>query len=110
MAVPSVNITIEKGVNFENTFTVNNSDNTPLSLVGHSAVAKVKKHHSSTTSYPFTILITASLGKIQLSMGSTITSQLPEGRNYYDIVVTSNDGIKTRVIEGMALVTPSVSV
>lgn len=110
MAVPSVNISIEKGVNFENTFTVNNSDNSPLSLVGYSAVAKVKKHPSSTSSYPFSISITAGLGQIQLSMGSTITAQLPEGRNYYDIVVTSNGGTKTRVIEGMAIVTPSISV
>jgi hypothetical protein len=110
MAVPAVNITIEKGVYFENTFTINNSDGTPLNLSGYSAVSKIKKHPSSSSSHSFSVSITASTGKIVISMGNTTTSELSEGRNYYDIVVTSSGGIKSRVIEGMALVTPSISV
>jgi len=110
MTVPSVNITIEKGTYFENTFTINNSDGTPLNLTGYSAVAKIKKYPSSPTSHPFSITITANTGKIQVSMGHTTTASLSEGRNYYDIVITSGGGTKSRVIEGMALVTPSISV
>lgn len=110
MAVPSVNITIEKGAYFENTFTINNADGTALNLIGYSAVAKVKKYPSSTTSQSFSVSIIASTGKIQISMTDTVTATLSEGRNYYDIVITSSGGTKTRVIEGMALVTPSVSV
>lgn len=45
MAVPAVNISIEKGMYFENTFTISNPDETPLILIGYSAVAKIKKHH-----------------------------------------------------------------
>lgn len=109
MAVPAVNISIEKGMYFENTFTISNPDETPLILIGYSAVAKIKKHHSSTSSQPFSISITASTGKIQISMASTLTAQLSDGRNYYDIVIVSGDGTKTKVIEGNAIVTPSIS-
>lgn len=109
MAVPSVNITIEKGANFENTFTIYNSDGTPLNLSSYSAVAKLKKFPDSTTSYPFTISITGSVGRVQLTMSAETTSSLPDGRCYYDILVTSAGGTKTRVIEGMALVSKSIS-
>lgn len=110
MAAPSVNITIEKGTYFENTFTISNSDGTPLNLSGYSAIAKIKKYPSSPISQSFSVSITASTGKIQVSMADTTTANLSEGRNYYDIVITSGTGIKSRVIEGTALVTPSVSV
>lgn len=110
MASPSVNITIEKGTYFENTFTINNSDGTPLNLTGYSAVAKIKKYPSSPTSHSFSVSITAATGKIQVSMADTTTAILTEGRNYYDVIITSGGGTKSRVIEGMALVTPSISV
>lgn len=42
-------------------------------------------------------------------MASTLTAQLSDGRNYYDIVIVSGDGTKTKVIEGNAIVTPSIS-
>jgi hypothetical protein len=49
-------------------------------------------------------------GKITISMGNTVTNALDPGRYYYDIVLTNNlTSKKTRVIEGMALVSPSVS-
>jgi hypothetical protein len=110
MAIPSVNITIEKGVNFENTFTINDSDGVPFNLTNYSAIAKIKKYPSSPISNSFSILINAPVGQIQLSMGSSITAQLSEGRNYYDIVIVSTGyGTKTKVIEGSAIVTPSIS-
>jgi hypothetical protein len=37
------------------------------------------------------------------------TLSLKEGRYVYDILITDNDGIKTRVIEGMVLVREGVT-
>ena len=110
MAVPVVNISIDKGTHFENTFYVNNDDGSPYLLNGYSVTAKIKKHPSSTVSKSFTPNVITSQGKITLSMGSSITAELSEGRNYYDIVLTDPWGAKTKVIEGTAIVTPSLSV
>ena len=110
MAVPAVNISIEQGADFSSTFTITNSDGTPYNLLNSSAVAKIKKFPESTTSYPFSTSITVSTGKITLVMTDTVTSSIPAGRYYYDILITNDTtGLKTRVIEGMAFVSAAIS-
>jgi hypothetical protein len=46
---------------------------------------------------------------IALAMTDTVTSTITPGRYFYDILVTNSSGLKTRVIEGMALVTAGIS-
>jgi hypothetical protein len=110
MAVPVVNISIEQGADFASTFTLTNADGTIYNLANSTATSKLKKHPSSTTSYTFSTSIIVATGKITISMADEVTSTINPGRYYYDILVTSNSGIKTRVIEGMALVTAGISV
>ena len=38
-----------------------------------------------------------------------VTTALSPGRYVYDLVVTSGAGLKTRVVEGQAIVTPGVT-
>ena len=109
MAVPAVNITIEQGADFASTFTIANSDGTSYNLSNSSAIAKIKKFPESTTSYSFSTSITVATGQITLSMTDDVTSTITPGRYYYDILVTSVSGLKTRVIEGMAFVSASIS-
>jgi hypothetical protein len=110
MAVPAVNITIQKGTDFQNVYTISNPDGSPLDLTGYSGVAKIKKFPESTTSSSFTVGIVSTAGQVVLSMASTVTSQLGSGRHYYDILLTSPSSKKDRTFEGMALVTSTVSV
>ncbi|WP_345906691.1 hypothetical protein [Hyphomonas sp. TMED31] len=110
MAVPSVNITIEQGADFTSTFTIANNDSSVYNLYSSTAVAKLRKHHSSTKSYDFTTTITIATGKVKLDMSDEITSTLEPGRYYYDILLTNTvSGLKTRVIEGMAMVSAGIS-
>lgn len=110
MSVPAVNISIEQGADFASTFTITNSDGSVYNLLNTSATAKLKKFPESETSYSFSTSITVSTGKITLSMANTVTSTIPSGRYYYDILLTNNvSGLKTRVIQGMALVSAAVS-
>ena len=111
MSVPVVNIVIEKGVDFDATYTVTNDDNSVFSLANQSATSKIKKHPTATTSKSFTTTITVQTGEIKISMGSTNTDDLSAGRNYYDVIIThSVTGKITKVFEGMALVKETVSV
>jgi hypothetical protein len=110
MAVPAVNITIEQGTDFENVYTVTNPDGTPLDLTGYTSSAKIKKFPSSTTSSSFSVGIVTSAGQVVVSMAHTVTNALSPGRYYYDVIITSGStGKISRIIEGMALITPSVS-
>lgn len=110
MAASPLNLTIEQGVDFEITITVRNKNNVPLNLLGYSAESEVRKHYSSTSSYPFSItFVDRENGRIALSMGHGITETLSEGRYVYDIVLTSPNDLRTRVIQGTVLVSPGVS-
>ena len=111
MAVPAVNIVIEKGTDFDATYNVSNSDNSVYSLTNQAATAKIRKHPTATTSKSFTTTITVATGEIKISMGSTVTADLTAGRNYYDVILThSSTGKKIKIFEGTALVHETVSV
>jgi len=110
MTVPTVNIVIEKGINFEATYDVKNFDDTVYSLINQSATAKIRKHPNATSSKSFSTTITTATGKIKISMGSTVTAELSDGRNYYDVILThASTGKVTKIFQGMAFVNPTVS-
>ena len=110
MAVPVVNIVIEQGADYSSSFTITNPDGSPYTIFNNSAAATLKKHSASETSYTFTSEIDPDDGQILLSMSNTLTSTIPPGRYFYDIVITNiNDGYRSRVIEGMAMVTPGIT-
>lgn len=110
MAAVPLNITLEQGVDFDVTFTVRNKDKTPLNLFGYTAESLVRKHHTSSTTYPFTItFVNRANGVMTLSMTDDQTSELSEGRYVYDVVLLSPSGLKTRVVMGSLLVSPGVT-
>lgn len=111
MSVPTVNIVIQKGTDFEATYNVTNSDSSIYSLTNQSATAKIRKHPTATESNSFFTTITVATGEIVISMASTITADLTSGRNYYDVLLThSVTGKKVKIFEGTALVHDTVSV
>lgn len=111
MAVPAVNLTIDKGTDFEATFTVTNSDGSVLSLANYSASSKIRKHPTASDYASFSTTITVAAGEILVSMGATTTSTLSSGRNYYDVIITNvNSGNITKVFEGMVFAVDTVSV
>lgn len=111
MAVPEVNLTIQKGTDFEATFNVSNSDGSVFSLLNYVATSKIRKYPTSPDSQSFSTAITVATGEIRISMASTVTSELDSGRNYYDVIITnSGTGKIQKVFQGTALVSDTVSV
>jgi hypothetical protein len=110
MAAVNTNLTIEQGSDYNIDLTIDNDDGTPLILTGYTAQSKVRKHYGSTSYQDFTIEFVDRLaGEIRLSMGSSITSSLSEGRYVYDIVLTDPNLVKLRVVQGNVLVNPGVT-
>ena len=110
MAAVPLNLALEQGADFNVNFTVRNKDLTPLNLLGYTASSKMRKHHTASTSYTFSInFVDRVRGKISISMSDAITQTIPEGRYVYDVFIESANGTKTRVVAGMVLVHPGVS-
>lgn len=110
MAVPAVNIVVEQGTDYEEVFTVNNPDGSPLDLTGHSGVAKIRKFPNSTSSTSFNVGIVSTAGQVVVSLANTVTANLKSGRYYYDVIIISPQSKKTKVVDGMVLVNPSESI
>ena len=48
-------------------------------------------------------------GEITISMTAANTANISAGRYLYDLVITSPDSVKTRVVEGIVVVMPGVT-
>jgi len=105
------NLFINQDTDFSTTVTVNDSSGSALNLTSYTALAMIRKTYQSTTATTFTSTFAAdrTTGQITMSLTDAQTALMEDGRYVYDLVVTDNSGIKTRVVEGIATVTPGVS-
>ena len=114
MAVAEINhLIIEKGTDFDETFEIYNEDGSALDInASFSGSAKLRKYPSSPVSYPFNLILDEEGNKVNISMASTITSQLPfSGRCYFDVILTygySNPTTK-KYVKGTIIVNDSAS-
>lgn len=81
-------ITLYKGCDFEQDFQLSDESGSAINLTGCDVIAKIKRHPSAKTFNTFFInYVNRNNGLIRLSMSSTSTGFLIEGRNYFDILV-----------------------
>lgn len=105
-----VELTLEQGANFNTVLDLKDAAGGILNLAGYSAASQMRKSYYSSTATSFTVSITdASAGQITMSMNSANTSNVTSGRYVYDVLITSGTGVKTRIIEGIVTVLPSVT-
>jgi len=110
-AVYVSNLIINAGTDFDQIFTLENSStDDPLNLTNYEVSSYLRKHAASSSFTAFTASIAnPALGRIQVSMAASVTSELKPGRYVYDVVVTDTFGFKSKVVEGMALVREGVT-
>jgi len=102
-------LTLEQGASFSANVTVIDNYNQYMNLTNYTANSQMRKSYLATTAYDFTISITdAANGKILLTMSSANTANIKAGRYVYDLVIQDNT-VKTRVVEGIVTVLPSVT-
>lgn len=105
------NIVIDQGTDFSAQIDVADSAGDPYDLTGHTVAAQMRKNYSSSTATSFTTSIVDPTvgGEISISLTNTETEDLEPGRYLYDVEITSDTGVKTRVVEGVATVTPGMT-
>ena len=70
----------------------------------------MRKHTDSNVFTAITVGITsAAKGKINISIASTITTNIKPGRHVYDVLLTKPGGNKLIAVEGSVLVRPGIS-
>ena len=104
-------ITIEQGANLTSTVTVSDTQGDAVNLSTYSASAQIRKSYYSSSANTLTATITGNAnGQITLSMSAANSAALTPGRYVYDLIITNSvDNSVTRVVEGTAVVLPSVT-
>lgn len=119
MAVAEINITIERGTDFDAKFKILQSDLRSYSFSQYySGKSKIRKYPSSSQYHEFDVYISGETGEVTISMNKSTTELLSLGRNYYDITITGPtpniNGVgvtftTTKVVEGFAIVSDTAS-
>ena len=109
MAIKS-NLTIDQGSDFTATITVSNESGTLIDLTDYTARGQMRKSPFTSTYHAFTVTVSDALaGEVSLAMTSSTTAAITAGRYLYDIEVVSSGGTVTRIVEGIATVTPEIT-
>tara|TARA_B100000427_G_scaffold328996_1_gene343642 strand:- start:758 stop:1150 length:393 start_codon:yes stop_codon:yes gene_type:complete len=111
----AANLTIQGGANFEATFNVVNTSNTPYPFTtawsANSQIAKsvaVGATLGASATFTSGITTSATLSTVKISLGSTATRALSEGRYVYNVLVSSGSTIYN-IVNGNILVYAGVS-
>lgn len=111
MSVRVVNLVIPQGTDYSSSFMLEDYDDLPIDLSGYTGTCHIKKHPSSSSKYSMDVTFpNPDYGEIQVSIGSTNSASMKEGRYLYDVLlIETATGLKTRVVEGTVTVTAGVS-
>ncbi len=106
MAVFSTNLLIYKYTDFEQTFMLEDSStNSAKDLTGFTGTCKMQRTLNLGNLTQFTLAFTnRTQGKIRITLTDDQTSQIADGKYFYELVLTDPSGIVERVIEGVVIV------
>jgi hypothetical protein len=109
MASRKINLLIDQGSTYTNTLVLVDTFNQQIDYSGYSGQGQLRKYYTSSTAVSFAVNTdNAAAGEITLSLTAEQTSDIAAGRYVYDVELTNGD-VVTRVLEGMATVTPEVT-
>ena len=106
MAVFSTNLLIYKHTDFEQTFILEDSQsNSAKDLTGFTGTCKMQRTLNLGSLTSFTLAFTnRSLGKVRISLTSTQTANIADGKYFYELMLTDPNGVVERVIEVIVIV------
>ena len=106
MAVFSTNLIIYKHTDFEQTFILEDSQsNSAKDLTDFTGTCKMQRTLNLGSLTEFNLAFTnRTLGKVRISLTSTQTANLPDGKYFYELMLTDPNGVVERVIEGIVIV------
>lgn len=120
MGAAKLDITIEQGVTFRQVLTFTNEDGTPIDVSGWIFSGQIRSTYSSSTvirAFTFTagtdtnqkiVSITAANAAL-ITVDATTNYRLKETYYTYNIIATKPDTSVLRILEGAAIISPTVT-
>lgn len=104
-------LNLDQGTTFETSIDLTADDGSPIDVTDYVFTSQIRKsYYSSTPAANLTVsIMNATTGNIKLSLDATSTSAIKAGRYLYDVKMTTDLGVTSRVIEGIITVSPQVS-
>lgn len=116
MVAGKYDVTIEQGATWLEEFTWTDSDDVLINLTGYTAAATVKKTYGGETLITATssggsptITLGGAAGTININVPHATTAAVAAQSGVWDIELTSGGGVRTRLLEGKATITPEVT-
>ena len=110
------NIEIDQDSDYSKTFIAKDGTGTVIDLTTapSTLAAQIRKSYATTSATDFTATVTPSVttGEFTLALTDvqTATGTIARGRHVYDVVHTvTGTGVKTRIMEGIATISPGVT-
>ena len=112
MTAGYVDLFMDTGIDFSHT--INLSDdvtNTPINISGYGIYCTIKRSYYSQNTYANVTctIINAANGEFSISMNRGVTANIEPGCYVFD-VVTLNDSVAEKIIEGVIHVAPTVTI
>lgn len=108
-----VELFIDKGSDFSTSIDItDDSTNEPQDLIGYTVISGIKRSLVAANVYAYFTCATDpanSAGMISISMTAANTANLKVGTYFFDVLTISDIGERSRLIEGVVHVTPSIS-
>jgi hypothetical protein len=113
MAVQYI-VEIDQGADWFFNVTYENPAGTPVNLTSYTAALQLRSLPESTTAVLSLatgsgITITGATGLVAVRATAAQTGAIIAGDYYYDLEITSPQGVVTRLVQGQALVNPQVT-
>lgn len=109
---PTYDITIHQGTDFSLTLTVEEPEDIAVDITSYGFTSEIKKNKTDSTaldSFTF-ILSDPTNGIFTMSLTDVETTALPAIIGFYDIIMTDDTGLKTRIMEGRVTITQQVTI
>ena len=103
------NITIDQGTTFSTDIVLTDENGDPINLSAYTATGQLRQWYGSLNATSFSISSNSTSGTLTLGLSSANTINLTPGRYVFDVKVTDAANTTTRIVEGIATVTPAVT-
>lgn len=104
-----INIDVDQGTTFSTPITLAEANGSPIDLTTYTANGTFRKHYSSMTAYPMQIGLGGNTGVLTISVQPNATTNVNPGLYVYDVVLISNTGARSRIVEGNMYINPGVT-
>lgn len=103
------NLIIDQGTDYSTSINLTDDDGNVVNLSNYTANGQIRKTYSSSNAVTFGITLESGTGVVLLALTDTQTANMVAGRYVYDVVLTDNANVTSRIVEGIVTVTPRVT-